>query len=366
MKKLLALCLAVILVFSLAACGAKEEAPASAPAAAPAAAPAEKAEAPAAEPGKYNVEGLDPVQLTLAHHSSPTEIDCLYIEDWMAAVTEASEGKITFSYHPGAELGGQAELIESLNLGVIDMGKVNPSMLTSICPEMGLLTLPYLFEDFDMMAEITDGEIGQAIVNLMEERTDTILLNWYWQGWRIFDTDVPLNSLDDCKGVVLRSAEASIYIDTFTKMGFSPTPLAMSEIYTAMQTGVVDGFDSTLQVILNGEYQKIAPYICASNHMICVNCLTINKDVWNSLPEVYQQIMKDALVDNTLEERVAAIELEKELYAQAEGAGATVTQLSNTPEEMTELFRDYWYEWAESVSPEAVELLDMIVELKEG
>lgn len=285
--------------------------------------------------------GLSPVTIKVGNGASLKEFGNQLYENWMKAVTEKSGGKIIFDYYPGGQLGGLVEMIEQVDYGVIHMAKSDPSLFDSYVAEFSLLYNPFLIKDYDHAFACIYGEPGDILANLMEERTNTKIIGYYLGGVRNFATTRPIRNLADCNGLIMRSPESQIYMDTFKLIGMSPTPIAYSEMYTALQTGVVQGMEGVPDTIYEVGFHKIAPNVCKSNHMFCFSAATVNKDFWRSLPEAYRKLMVetfDAMKDS---HNLAVIEIEQRAYAGMKADNTNITEWDNF-DEITAVARPYW------------------------
>jgi tripartite ATP-independent transporter DctP family solute receptor len=318
------------------------------------------APAPAADDPLAN---LEPITIKLAHGSPATEASTIYCEKWMAAVTEKSGGKIKFDYYPNGQLGSLAELIDALDTGSIDMSKADPSLMTANYPAIGVLNLPFLISTYEQADKVIDGSVGDAIAEELAAASKTQIIGWYVNGFRNFCTKTPITKVADCKGILLRSPEAKVYIDTFTRLDMKPTPIPFGEMYTAMQTGVVDGIETVPQLIAETGYHKLGKYVCKSNHMISLNCITANTDFWAKLPQEYKDIMTECMAENEKEQRAFVASTDEKYYEQIESEGGTITEFEN-PQELIDLFTPYWSESATAIGGNSQKFIDEIKALK--
>ena len=267
MKRFLALLLALVMVFALCACSSTNE-------------PKETQSGNEAT----SWDEIKPIKIVYAHANALSETNNKMVDNWMAAVEKASEGKISFDYHPGGSLGTYVEIIEQVESGAVNMSISDMSLFESYCPAFGVLYSPFIIDDYDHAKNIAYGKAGELLKADLAKDTNTYLLGMIMNGKRIVDTTVPIKSLDDCKGVIIRTPEAQVYTDTFKMLGMSPTAMSLTDTYTGIQTGTVQGFECPAQAIYNGGYHKIAPYIWKSGHMYSFQGWTANQKFWDSLP----------------------------------------------------------------------------------
>ena len=315
----------------------------------------------AAESDEVSEEEKQTYTLKFGHQMAVGHSTDVAVNNWAELVEEASDGRIIIDIYPANQLGSIQEMQEACRLGTLDICLGDPSMLSNLQPEYGLLALPFIFDGYESAAAVYDGEVGQALAELLATENNMRPLGFFWNGMRCFVTKDPLISLADCENYKLRSPEAQIYLDTFTLLGMNPTPVAWADVYTSIQTGVVNGTDTTPESVLNLEFHKIAPYINASNHMLSTIGPCINEDVWQSMSEEDQQILIDCFAIVLEEQREGAVSLDAEIYEELEADDATITEFSDK-EEIVEIFTSYWTEYA--TENDCLDLLEKIIAVR--
>ena len=285
MKKLMALAMVGLLTFSLAACGGKklEEPKAEEPA-------KEEAAAPAEEAG----DDFEEMVVSFATANGVAQTIEKMDQNWMAYVTEKSGGKITFDYYPGAQLGSYMELIEQVNTGAINVSVTDISMFESYCPEFSVLYFPYIMNDSDHAGKVMYGEGGEILKKALADQTETYMLGFVQHGARVCATTTAINAVEDCKGIIMRTPEAQNYIKWCDTIGMSSTAMAMSEAYTAIQTGVAQGIELPIQALQSNGYTDVAPNVWKDAHMYAFQGLTVNQAWFDSLPQNVQDLFVEA------------------------------------------------------------------------
>lgn len=294
MKKTLALILAlVMLVGMLAGCGASE-----APAAAPAPADKPAAEAPAAaEPAK---------EVRMLKTSMPTAWDEThgYTQAIMAMneyLDEVSGGTIQIDIYPGGQLGDELSIFECLQLGTVDCAIFNAPSLSNFTKVLEAFDMPYLFTDDNGWADqelqnaVVTSDLARGYLDKVYEETTVHAVGFLYNAARDFFLTKPLNSLADAPSIKLRSMTAQMHLDMYGAMGFVATPMGYSEIYNAMQTGVIDGFeDTSCSTVTAGTYET-AKYVVKSGHATASPLFVCSDMVWSSLTAEEQQWLIDAV-----------------------------------------------------------------------
>ena len=317
------------------------------------------AKAPEADP----FGDMAPIRIKYAHAIPAGELMNYIIEDWMAAVTARSDGKITFDYYPAGALGSFVEIIEQVELGTVDMSSGEPSLYEPWCPEVSMLYAPLICDGYEHLGRCINGKPGELIAEAMSEKNDTYILRWVFSGARVIASVRPLRTLEDMRGLIIRSPESQVYIDTFTLLGMSPTPMPMGEMYAAIQQGVVEACECPAQALYEGGYHKITGNICKTRHMYALGTLSVNKAFWDGLPEEACALMLTVWdeLDDDFNARVQASE--EDYYAMFEAEGVTVTEFEDRAA-FRELAEPYWSEKAAAIGGKATEILDAINALR--
>lgn len=301
---------------------------------APEKAPAEKKEV-AEESGKNDLEKevqKDTVVLKLAHH---TAIDSAYdiaVKHYADLVNQRTDGRVKIEVYPAAQLGGERDVLEGLKLGTIDMSLNTSALIMNITPEFGLLDLPFLFEDYDHVKACLEGEPGKILADKLLEQNGIRMLGGWCSGFRVMLTsNKPIENLDDFKGLKMRSPETPVYIDMFTALGASPTPIPYSEVYTAMQTDVVEGVEVAAEPMYTSKFHEVGKYIVKTNHIFSTICPLINEKKFKSLPEDVQKIMIDTMKEATEFEWEKFIEADEAALQAMVDAGCQLNEIDRQP-----------------------------------
>lgn len=305
--------------------------------------------------------GQSAVRLKYGHANAIDNDVHIYALKWSEEVAKRSNGRIKIEVYPANQLGNIREMMEGVELGTLEIGHGDTSMLSTVLPEMGLLALPFIYKGYDHAEKVIDGSVGQELNEKLAGKRNMRPLGWMWNGFRNFCTKVPITKVADCKNIKMRSPEAKIYMDTFTLLGMKPTPIPWGEVYTAMQTKVVDAMETPPETIYKQGFYKLGKYVCNSRHIFSVVGPMISEKKWQSLAKEDQKILSDSLKKVYDEQRANAIRIEEEYHKKMAADGAVITKFEN-PQELIDLFTPYWTKYAESCKAE--NLLKKIVETK--
>ena len=283
------------------------------------------------------------------YEADGTSVDAA-IDEWAEAVRGATEGRIDISNYPASQLGTLQEMQEAVRLGTLDMCQTDPSMMTNLQREWGILSLPFLMRDYDHFQAFIKSDLLKEMNEFTAKENNLINIGWFYKGFRCFCTNRDISTADARYGLKLRSPEAQIYIDTFTRLGFSPTPISWSDTYTSFQTGIVDGCDTVPESIVNLEFWTVGKYITRANHMLSLNSLSINSGIWAKIHPDDQAVMIK-LADEIFGKQCSS-QLAKDLdyYKTMSDAGAIIVDLDEASlKEIKEVFQEYWHEYVKDM-----------------
>jgi len=217
-------------------------------------------------------------------------------EAWAEKVAEDSNGQIQIDIFSAGQLGDERELIEGLQMGAIDFAITSIAPLSCFTPKLNVLNLPYLFKDVEHTYRVLDGIPGKAFSTYVKnEKKGFLVLAWLSGGGRSFYTKKPVHSVKDLSGLKIRVMENELYINMVDLLGAKATPLAYSEVYTALQQGVIDGAENDPGSYLTTKHYEVCPNYSLDYHTIDVSPLLVSEKNWNKLPESVREVLLNAL-----------------------------------------------------------------------
>jgi len=318
------------------------------------------AEAPA-----YDLTGCEPLKIVLPLPNGVTAVDTVYTEKWMEMITERSDGLITFDYSNSAALGSALELMEGVDMGAYDMSVIDLANFNAYVPQVDALCLPYIIKDWDHAQEVYLGEPSQTLNDMISANMDITLLGNFGMGFRSVISKDPLTSIADCENYLIRTPDLELYIAALGTLGFSCTSLAFGETYSGIESGVIDGMETTLNVLYDNGYYEIAKYILQTRHFFACSYACVNTTFWEGLPEVYRAIISDSFKEIEAEAWDYARTTEEEMVPKFEAEGVTIYEFSAEDQaKIVELFSGYWGEKAAKMGEGAQELVDAVVALQ--
>ena len=204
-------------------------------------------------------------------------------------VEEGTNGDIKIEIYPSGQLGSERELIEAVQTGVIGMAIVSGNPTTGFVPDIGVFSLPFIFDSWDEAYEVFDGPIGQKIMAKFDD-VGLKALTLYNGGPQGILSHFPVRTPADLKGKKIRVMETPILLDAMRATGALPTAIPYGELYTSLQQGVVDGASTCVQLAYLFKFGEVIEYVTFYN-LIDPAPHLMNKKLYDSLPPKYQRLI---------------------------------------------------------------------------
>jgi tripartite ATP-independent transporter DctP family solute receptor len=235
-------------------------------------------------------------------------------------VDDESKGRIKIDIFNGGLLGSEAQTLQFVKDGSLDLVISDPSAGAPFAKELDFFALPFLFRNYAHWQAALDGEPGKAYAQLIEGKTGLKIIG-YWGGStrNVLSTKKPINGIDDLKGFRLRLISSPLKVNAWKAVGTVPTPIAFMETYLAMKSGVVDGMENESVAVREMKFYEPAPFIARTEHEFTVRPLFISKKTFDKLPADLQQIVVKCAQEATVLER--STEVEANVSAEAEMQG---------------------------------------------
>ncbi|MCI8910252.1 MAG: DctP family TRAP transporter solute-binding subunit [Oscillibacter sp.] len=282
MKKFLSVLLAALMLLALTACGGGES---TQP---PADNDGNGGSTPPASTGaaEYTIKVGHTLQ-----EDTPTHKGFLVFQE---EVEKNSSGRIAVELYPNSSLGSERVMFEACQMGTLEVAYGTTSVLANFDKTLQVLDLPFLFTDEAKAREAMVGELGQAAAANLGN-IGLLNLTYMENGIRhLMNNSRPVNTPDDVKGLKIRTMENLIHMSAFTHLGASPTPMAFTELFTALQQGTVDGNEQPIFLIKSSRFEEVQKYLSLTGHFYTAGIATINKAFFESLPEDLQTVVMDA------------------------------------------------------------------------
>ncbi|MGF6174414.1 TRAP transporter substrate-binding protein [Ensifer sp. 4252] len=276
-------------------------------------------------------------QLKFAAANNKGHPQVMGMEKFAELVKDKSGGKIEVKLFPGGVLGGDVQTVSALQGGVIEMTVLNAGILAGNVKQFGAVDLPFLFNNGEEADKVMDGPFGTSLANLLPD-TGLVGLGYWELGFRnLTNNRHPVTKLEDIKGLKIRTIQSPIPIELFNNLGANAVPLPYTELYTALETGTVDGQENPAANILNAKFYEVQKYMTVTRHQYNPQIVLISKKFWDGLNDEEKAVLQASATEARDYQRQASREFDAKAIADIKATGMEVSELS--PEE-TQKLRD--------------------------
>ena len=265
--KLLSLVLALMMCLSLVACGGEKE--------------------PAADGDDFHIE------LKMSHVFAPNEALTITMEEICNNVRERTNGAVDIQHFPQGQLATYKDGVEQVVRGANFISVEDPSYLGDYVPDFNILAGPMLVKSYDEYEYLLKSDEIAEMMAAAEAQGIKIINIDYIFGFRSMMTNKVIKTPEDMKGLKIRTPGSQLYVDTLNHMGATAQPMPFGETISAVQQGVVDGLEGTIDAYATNGSAEVAKNMALTKHLLGVCGAYINVDVWNSIPEEYRTIMQE-------------------------------------------------------------------------
>lgn len=292
--------------------------------------------------------------LQLAHNAAPGNPKAEASNKFAELVAEKTDGRVEIVVGESAQFGDDVEALTNMRLGTVAFSANSQGATSGVVPEFGVVGLPFLFKDLPQAWEVLDGPVGDELAEAAEAKGLVLLALWD-NGIRQVSNNVrPIMKPEDLEGIKLRTPPDPMTVDIFEALGASPTPLAFSELYIALQQGVVDGQENPLMNIFSSKLYEVQKYISLTAHKYESTPLFASKVVWDTFSPEDQAAIREAAAEAGQMNRQMSQEADTNLRGEMEAAGVAFNEVD--PAAFIEKTKPVIEEW-HAKFPELVELI---------
>ncbi|WP_176223932.1 TRAP transporter substrate-binding protein [Thalassobacillus devorans] len=284
----------------------------------------------------------DTHELVIAHNGEKGLSWTLGIEKFAELAEEYADGKLDIKIYDSGQLGSQEQVLESIELGTVDMTYVFEP-LTQWVPEIGVYNFLFLFDSVEHLRTVDEGEVGQELKELVKEKAGMRVLMSYLRDGRQLTTNNPIESVDDVKGLKIRVAGSNVVTKSWEAMGATPVPMPMNEVFSALQQGVIEGQENPMSIINARNIYEVNDHVALTNHQFSPVWVLISEEKYQGFPEDVQ----DAIQRASEEAQEYEFELAEEEWAEQksilEEQGVTFTNpdVSGFREAVESVYEEY-------------------------
>ena len=276
---------------------------------------------------------------------------------------EKTGGKHDINLFPNGQLGSEQDTINNAAMGTLDFSLLAINNITPFSPTVGVFTLPYVIQSLDEAVTLTQGEVGQELVENTIRDAGVRIVGWAYSGFRVLtNSKQPVKTLDDLKGLVIRVPKNEIMISTYQAWGVNPTPMAWSETFTALQQKVVDGQDNPYITNSAMQFYEVQKYITNIRYIFSLEPLVISEMLFQSMDEATQKAVLEAGHEATLYSQQYLKDTEEKIKADLQAKGMEISDPADGEKEWIEKATTaVWPKYYESIGGK--EKLDKVLQI---
>ncbi len=273
-----------------------------------------------------------PLVLKYGELNPDNHIMTVVAREFARIVKEKSGGQIVIDVYPASQLGDERTEMQGLQMGAIDLFRANAvSMGDFGAKKSNIFSLPYLFRDRNHLWTVLNGPIGKEIKDdIQASKTGMVAVAFMEEGQRhFFFRDAPVTNLSQIKGKKIRVPQTQILIDTVKAFGASPTPISYSELYSSLQTGVVDGAENPPTGYLANNFYEVAKYYVLDGHTYSPSIMAMSEITWKKLSDAQKKIILEAAKETEVFNKASAEKADSDAIAELKKKGAVINTLTD-------------------------------------
>lgn len=327
MKKLINLLLLFMVVFTLSACGGNDSSSTSTN----------------SNSSNEETEGKT-YTFKLGHEAQGTHVKFAVAEKFKTELESRSDGRMKVEIYPANQLGNEKDMVQQLETGTLDFGIISNGTMSSRSESLNGWFMPFLFETLEEAGKARETEAAKEMLTELEKQ-GLVGFDVFFAGYRhMLSKSKEIKSISEIEGVKIRIPGSPVFEDFWKLVGAGPTPMPLPEVYTSIQTGVIEAVDADLDALLSQKWYEAAKNLTLTNHIAFAEIILGSKTVFYGLSKEDQQIVKEAWKAAADWGVAEGIRLENKRIEEIKEKGVKVTQLANTKEFdsiKTEIYNKY-------------------------
>lgn len=236
-------------------------------------------------------------------------------------VAAKSGGRIKVATFAGGVLGGDLQTVSALQGGTIEMTVLNAGLLATQVKEMAVFDLPFLFSNADEADAVADGPIGRKLLAKLADKGLIGLAYWDLGFRNLTNSKRPVARLEDIAGLKIRVVQSPIYIDLFNALGANATPMAFTEVYTALESKALDGQETPYNIIYTSRFYEVQKYLSATRHIYGPGVVLVGRKFWDQLSGDEKKVLQDSCTEARDVERKASHDLDQRVLTEMKAKG---------------------------------------------
>lgn len=273
-------------------------------------------------------------QTVLNVNTALTTDDPMYagLERLKANVEKRAAGKLQIRIFPGSQLGKDEDVLEQARAGANVAVLVDGGRLAPFVKEWGIMGAPYLFDNYEQILKLESTPLFASWVEKLRNASNQQVLSFNWfQGYRNMLTNTPVKSPADLKGVRVRTPGAPVWLETVRAMGATPTGMPWSEVYSALQTKVIDGAEAQHPAVFGAKLYEVVKYITKTEHIFLITGLVTSRAWFDKLPAEQQKILREESFAAGKFASEKTIESLADYEKKLKERGVTIAEINKTP-----------------------------------
>jgi tripartite ATP-independent transporter DctP family solute receptor len=245
---------------------------------------------------------------------------------------QASGGRLTVQMYASMQLGGEKEAIEQAQVGALQLARVSVGALGPVIDDLNVFNLPFLFRDTAHMEKVIDGPIGQELLDKVTDNAQVRLIGLCWMdaGARsMYDTKKSIRDIADLKGLKVRVMGNPMFVDMMNALGGNGVAMGYDQVFSALQTGVVDGAENNPPSFVFDNHYQVAKHYTLTEHLIVPEILVFSRRTWDGLSSDDRQLLRKLAREAQLDERELWNKVEREAFEKMRSAGVEVVPVSD-------------------------------------
>jgi tripartite ATP-independent transporter DctP family solute receptor len=253
-------------------------------------------------------------------------------EDMGKALEKATAGRLSIQMFAAMQLGGEKEAIEQAQVGAIQLARVSVGALGPVVDDLNVFNLPFLFRNTAHAQKVMDGPIGQELLDKVTNNPQAQLVGLCWMdaGARnMYDSKKPIRTIDDLKGLKMRVMGNPMFVDMMNDLGGNGVAMGYDQVFSALQTGVVNGAENNPPSFVFDNHYQVAKYYTLTEHLIVPEILVFSKRTWSTLSADDQALIKKLARDAQFDERKRWEEYEQKAFDKMKQSGIEIIQIAD-------------------------------------
>ncbi|MFI4987466.1 MAG: TRAP transporter substrate-binding protein [Alphaproteobacteria bacterium] len=254
------------------------------------------------------------------------------VEEMGKKLAAATAGRLSVQMFPSMQLGGEKEAIEQAQVGAIQIARVSVGALGPVVDDLNVFNLPFLFRSVDHMRKVIDGAIGQELLDRVTDNPNThlVALCWMDAGARsMYDTKKSIKSIEDMKGLKMRVMGNPMFVDMMNALGGNGVAMGYDQVFSALQTGVVDGAENNPPSYVFDNHYQVAKHYTLTEHLIVPEIVVFSRKTWDALSKDDQALLKKFSREAQLDERKLWDAKEQDAFDRMKAANIDVERIAD-------------------------------------